>query len=436
MTTVREHAPASTAIVSTAGVALVGTLCALYIVSQFLRNTIAVIAPDLAAELDLSAVEIGLLASAFFFAFAAAQLPLGVALDRFGPRRCILVCIAVLLVGIAVFAAAETARGLIFGRILIGLGTASFLVGPITLYARWFSPDRFSTLAGIHLGIGSLGSLLATAPLAFAVAVIGWRAAFLVVAVFTLAMAIPVLALVRDDPPGAPPQRRRETLGQSVAGVLAAIRTPSMGRLFLVQLTNYSSLILLLGLWGGPYLTHVYGYDLKGRGDILLIPAITQIIGSFLWGPMDRVFGRYKPPVLIGHATTAGALLILAAFGKLPTPALIAVLAVLGLSTASTPMTMGHAKSLFPPDLIGRGMTVMNIGTMGGVFLSQTISGAIIQLFPAPQGIYPIDAYRLVFALQAVFVVLAWLAYFGAREPRRVPTAAAVPDGGTQNTRK
>src|SRR5207244_2408396 len=84
---------------------------------------------------------------------------------------------------------------------------------------------------------------------------------------------------------------------------------------FLVLMTSYSSLILILGLWGGPYLTHIYGYDLQGRGDILLIPALTQIVGSFIWGPMDRVFGGYKLPVLMGHGLTALALLILAAFG-------------------------------------------------------------------------------------------------------------------------
>src|SRR6266545_4022178 len=125
MTTYREHALRKTAIVSTAGLALVGTLCALYTVSQFFRNTIAVIAPELAVELHLSAIDIGLLASAFFFSFTAAQMPLGMALDRFGPKRCILACIAVLVVGIAVFSFAETASGLIAGRILIGLGAAS-----------------------------------------------------------------------------------------------------------------------------------------------------------------------------------------------------------------------------------------------------------------------------------------------------------------------
>jgi MFS family permease len=301
----------------------------------------------------------------------------------------------------------------------MGLGAASFLVGPLTLYTRWFSPDRFSTLAGVQIGIGTLGTLLATAPLAFAVAAIGWRAAFLAVGVFAVCMGALVLVLVRDDPPGVRAERRHETLREGFAGVLLAIRTPSIGRLFLVQLTNYSSLILILGLWGGPYLTHIYGYDLKGRGDILLIPAVTQILGSFLWGPMDRMFGRFKPPVLMGHALTAAALLSLAVFGKLPVGALVLVLASLGFSSALTPLMMGHGKSLFPPHLMGRGMTLMNIGTMGGVFVSQTVSGAVIEMFPAEGGVYPLAAYRVVFALQAACVLLAWIAYAGAREPVR-----------------
>jgi len=425
MTTSRGKALRPAAVVSTAGMVLIGLLCLLYTVSQFLRNAIAVIAPDLAAELSLSPVEIGLLASAFFFAFAAMQLPLGVALDRFGPKRCILVCVAIVVVGTIVFSYATTTNGLVMGRMLMGLGSASFLVGPLTLYTRWFSPNRFSTLAGIQIGLGTLGTLCATAPLAFAVAAIGWRAAFLAVAVFTVCMGALVLLVVRDDPPGVSAERPHETMRESVAGVIAAMRTPSIGRLLLVQLTNYSSLILLLGLWGGPFLTHVYGYDLKGRGDILLIPAVTQILGSFLWGPMDRVFGRFKPPVLIGHALTAAALLILAVFGKLPIAALVLVLASLGFSSALTPVMMGHGKTLFPTHLIGRGMTLMNIGTMGGVFLSQAVSGAIIEMFPAPAGVYPLDAYRLVFAVQAAFVLVAWIAYLGAREPER----AAVPSG-------
>ena len=117
--------------------------------------------------------------------------------------------------------------------------------------------------------------------------------------------------------------------------------------------------------------------------------------------------------------STQTALLILAVFGNPPVAVLVLVLACLGFSSALTPVMMGHGKALFPPHLIGRGMTLMNIGTMGGVFLAQTVSGAIIELFPAPGGAYPLDAYRLVFAVQAAFVIVALMAYSGAREPPR-----------------
>ena len=167
---------------SAIAVSVVAILGLLYIVSQFLRNSVGVIAPDLAAEVGLSPIEIGLLSSIYFFCFAATQLPLGVALDRFGPKRCMLVSIAVTVAGSAAFALAHNVSGLVVGRALLGFGTACFLMAPVALYARWFAPERFSTFAGIHLGVGSLGALLATAPLAFAAASFGWRAAFLGVA--------------------------------------------------------------------------------------------------------------------------------------------------------------------------------------------------------------------------------------------------------------
>src|SRR5438105_14116785 len=117
-------------------VPLVGALAAIYLVSQFLRNSVGVIAPDLASEIGLSAGEIGLLSSAFFFAFAAAQLPLGIAIDRYGPQRCMLVCAGIALTGTIEFARAATPTGLIAARILMGLGSSCYLMAPLALYAR------------------------------------------------------------------------------------------------------------------------------------------------------------------------------------------------------------------------------------------------------------------------------------------------------------
>jgi MFS family permease len=417
MTTEHEGAPArAVSPFSAIAIALVITLGALYIVSQFLRNSVGVIAPDIAAEVGLSPLELGLLSSIYFFCFAATQLPLGVALDRFGPKLCMLASIGLTVIGCTVFALAHTAGGLVTGRALLGFGTACFLMAPVALYARWFPPDRFSTFAGIHLGVGSLGALFATAPLAFAAATFGWRTAFLGVSVITIAVGVLTWLIVSDDPPGVKATRRHESLRESVAGIWQVIRTPSIGRVFLVQLTSYPSFVLVVGLWGGPYLTHVYGYDLKGRGEILFVAALAQVFGSFIWGPTDRLFGRHKVPILIGTAVSFTALAMFAGLGMMPVPLLIVAFAMIGFSTGMTSVVMAHGRSLVPPHLLGRCITLLNIGTMGGAFVVQFVSGALIDLFPAEGGVYPLEAYRLVFGLQALLVLAGAWAYFGSRE--------------------
>jgi MFS family permease len=409
-------------------VSLVAALVAIYIVSQYLRSSVGVIAPDLASELALSAVEIGVLSSSFFFAFAAVQLPLGVSIDRFGPKACLLVCAAVTVVGCVLFATGTTARDLVVARVLLGIGCSASLMAPLAIYARRFPPERFALLTGVHIGIGSIGTLLATAPLAFAAATIGWRGSFVAVAVFTCAIAAWIKVAVTDTSTrtsggGGDAAHSggtaAEGLADSLAGFLAVLRTPSIARLFLVQLTGYSSFALVAGLWGGPYLTHVYGYDLKGRGDLLFVAAVAQIVGSFVWGPMDRVFGSHRVPGLLGIALTAAALAVVAILGVLSPPMLVLWFVALGLFTAYTPVMLAHGKSLLPPHLLGRGMTILNVGTMGGVFVVQTVSGMVIDLFPAVDGTYPVDAYRLLFGLQAVVVLMSGLVYLGAFDPLR-----------------
>src|SRR5215813_10685082 len=193
--------------ISGAAITLVATLVSIYIVSQFLRNSVGVIAPNLAADLGLSPAEIGLLSSIFFLAFAAVQIPLGMALDRFGPRICLVVGAAITVIGAVVFACAASPGVLTFGRALLGFGTAG---------------SFFATLAGLQVGIGTLGALLATAPLAFSTATIGWRGSFLGVAAVTLLIGLMIAVVVKDDAASA---HSRETLPESLSGIVAVLRT-------------------------------------------------------------------------------------------------------------------------------------------------------------------------------------------------------------------
>jgi MFS family permease len=413
--------PAAPAALAAGAGLLVATLGVVYMVSQFLRNSVGVIAPDLAAEVGLSAAEIGLLSSAFFLIFAAVQLPLGVALDRFGPRLCLLAGIAVTLAGILLFALGTTPALLIAARTLMGLGCSASFMAPLALYARRFPADRFATLTGVQLGLGSIGTLLATAPLALAAAAIGWRGSFLIVAGAVLLIGLLLATVLRDD--GAA-TAGRESLRDAFFGIREVFRTPSVGHLFLVQFASYPSFVLVVGLWGGPYLSHIYGYGLAERGNFLLVAALTQVVGSILWGPTDRLFGNYKAPVAIGTFLMAAAYAVLAAAGTLPQLWLGVWFGVFGFVCASTAVAIAHGKALFAPHLVGRGLTLLNMGTMGGVFVNQIISGFLIDLFPrAPDGGYPLAAYRLVFALQAGIILLTLLIYLRARDPRRAASA-------------
>lgn len=396
-------------------VTLVAALAAIYLVSQFLRNSVGVIAPDLAAEIGLSAGEIGLLSSAFFFSFAAAQLPLGVALDRYGPKLCMLVCAAIAFAGALWFAIATTASGLIAARVLMGLGSSCYLMAPLALYARRFPPERFTVLAGIQIAIGTVGTLFVTAPLAWASAAIGWRATFLAVAGAVVACAVLVAVVVREDGPDRAHPAAGETAHESLRGVLEVMRLPAFVPLFLMHAMSYSSYVLIVGLWGGPYLTHVYGYGLTARGDLLMLPAISHIVGVVVWGHMQRMFGAYQPLVLTGALATATALGLLAAIGK-PDPFWLAVwLALFGFLPAYIPVLLAHGRSFLSSHLLGRGMTLFNVGTMGGTFVVQLATGALIDVFPAEAGVYPLDAYRAVFATQALGILLASAAYMTVR---------------------
>ena len=163
-----------------------------------------------------------------------------------------------------------------------------------------------------------------------------------------------------------------------------------MGRVFMMQLSSYPSYVLVVGLWGGPYLTHIYGYDLKGRGDILFVAALTQRAGLVLLGaerPAVRPLqgsGDDRRRHLLRLAGAAGGL------GTLPVPLLLVVFAMIGFSTGMVSVVMAHGRSLVAPHLLGRTITLLNIGTMGGGFLVQFVSGAIIDLFPITAGAYPL----------------------------------------------
>jgi len=220
---------------------LVASLSLIYMVSQFLRNSLGVIAPDLSRDLNLDPRQLGFLSGAFFLSFAAAQIPLGMALDRFGPRMVMLWLSGVATLACLWFATAHSLAGLTGARLLMGLGCASFFMAPLLIYARLFSPARFATLTGIQLGLGSLGTLIATAPLALIASSFGWRTGFFIIAALTVLAAFMVAWTTRNSlksnashHSGAL-KNNPHSLRESINGVAAAMKQKDALRLLLLH---------------------------------------------------------------------------------------------------------------------------------------------------------------------------------------------------------
>jgi predicted MFS family arabinose efflux permease len=403
-----------------AGIWLVIVLSTAQLVSQFLRSAVSVIGPNLVVELNISAAGLALLSSSFFLAFAIAQIPVGMLIDRFGPRTTMSWSTVLAVAGCGVFAVGQDLNTLVLGRVLMALGCSSFYVAPLAIYSRWFKPKYFSTVVGVQLGLSGLGLLAATAPLAFATATMGWRPSFIIVAALAGLSGLIVLWWVSDDPPGVKtPDHKKENFVESLRGLLAVTRTPSFWPIFAMHLTNYAVIITILGLWGGPYLAHVYDQNLETRGFYLLVLAVASTVSVFLWGPADRLFGNYRTPVLFGSGMTLAMLVWISLAGKMSPGVLLLWFALYGLVTGYPPLLTGQARAMFPPQLVGRGLTLFNLATMGGVFVFQATTGAVIEFMAPGQTVYPLAAYQAAFAMQAVLLAISIGCYLLAKTPAR-----------------
>jgi len=392
--------------------------CLSYIISQFYRSANAVIGPDLMRELRLTPDDLGILTGAFFITFAVSQFAVGIALDRWGPRLTILVTLAIAFIGALWFATGDGLLELTLARIVLGFGCSALLTGPLVLFGRWFAPEKFATISGILIAVGNLGVIASTAPLAWFSQTYGWRAAFYVSAGFTVLLIVLSWFALRDDPnPAKAKAVQGESLAETIRGIGDVVRNPSFPYLFVFIFTVYATFITLLGLWSGPYLHDVHGLDTTARGKVLIFMAVGAAIGYFLWGPLDRVFNTRKWLLAVGVGTQVLCLAAIILIPGLSVFAVGAILTLIAVMNGSTVMIFAHARSVFPPELAGRGITTLNIGTMGGAAFQQILTGYLMAWL-TPAGTQPTEmAYRIVFGLQVVLLAAALAFYL------RVPDA-------------
>jgi predicted MFS family arabinose efflux permease len=395
------------------GIIIVVTLATAYIASHFFRASNVTIGLDLMRDLAIGPEALGGLTGAFFFGFAALQIPCGFFFDRYGPRRTVVGMLVLATVGAAIFTLAPSWPVLLTGRALMGAGFGVMLIGSMVVISRWFPPDRFSTLTALVLSIGLVGNLLATTPLAWASQAIGWRAVFAAAVAFTALSTLAVWLLVRDAPHGHPfLARTPERPGQMLLGLLEVLRDPRLLPILGLNFCSYACTFTVQGLWGGPFLREVHGLSPVEAGNVLLLAVVSYQVGMAVFGPLDRLLNTRKWIAIGGNLVIVCILAALALASG--TPTWVPVVAILGIGffSASSTMVMTHGRGIFPDRLIGRGMATMNTAVMLGVACMQTFSGIVVGAFePLPNGARTEAAYRALFGVLSAVLIVAVAIY-------------------------
>jgi predicted MFS family arabinose efflux permease len=382
-----------------------------YFFSALLRAVTATLAPVFSAELGLSAADLGLLAGAYFFGFAALQLPLGQALDRFGPRRVLLALLALAVLGCAAFALAEGLLALIAARTLIGMGVAAALMAPLTCYRRLFSATAQLRANSWMLMTGSLGMLASTLPVQLLLPLTGWRGLFwAIAALLVVAMALVLRVVPRDPPPPEP-----ATGG--AAGYLEIVRHPLFMRLAPLGFFVYGGLIAVQSLWAGPWLTRVAGWTPTAAAQGLFGINLAMLFAFMTWGAlMPRLMARGLDPMrLIAWGVPLALVLLAAVVVRGPAAGAVhwALWCVACTFVSLSQPAVGQA---FPMAQAGRALSAFNLVIFGGVFCLQWGIGLAID---AAQrlGLDELAAFRAAFGAFGGCCVAAY-AWFLHRRPR------------------
>ena len=388
-------------------------LCAGFLASQFYRVSNAVIAPELMRELSISPENMGFVTGVYFLAFATAQLPVGVALDKYGLRRTMSGLFLIAVIGSIVFAMADDVFDLAAGRALMGLGCAAGLMGSLVAISRWFPPERFAQLSSLLYTLGGMGFLLATTPLAWVTGEFGWRSAFWMMAGVTGLLAILLFAIVRDQPPSKEKHvaTKTETLLQTLVGMREVFQNKQLWLICAIQFVNYGTVLSVTGLWAGPYLNDVHALDGVTRGNFLLSLNIAMLVGVMAFSVVERWLKTRKWTIFGGGCASAIILLCLTLF---PQPALWTaniLLVLFALTSAYIMLIHAHARAILPDHIVGRGLTLQNLAVFLGVFIIQWATGFIVGGYDMTDGAAPIAAYQAVFGFLAVITVLALSVY-------------------------
>ncbi|MGY4629903.1 MFS transporter [Bradyrhizobium sp. USDA 4486] len=372
-----------------------------YYLSYLFRTINALIASHLSSDAGLGTADLGLLTSVYFLVFAAAQIPVGILLDRFGPRRVQSVLLLLAAAGAGLFAVSTSFLSLLIARAMIGLGVAAALTAGLKSIILWFPRERVALLNGYMIMLGSLGAVTATAPVEHLLAWMGWRPLFEILAAATGVTAILIYVVVPERP--IVPSTVHATLG-SVFG------DRRFWRIAPLSATCIGSAWSLQGLWASPWLTDVEGLDRASLVRQLLTMSIVLSGGAWLFGTTvhyikRRGIGAERILVMVAVLFVAAELALTL---RAPLPSIVpwSVVAIVGTASVAS---FAVIADYFPPEVAGRANGALNVLHFGWAFLAQFGTGLILEQWSANGGHRPVQAYQVAFGLNVALQIAALL---------------------------
>lgn len=385
----------------------------LFLIAFFHRPAPGVMAGELMQAFSATGAIVGLLSAAYFYAYAGLMIPAGLLIDAYGVRRVGAAGGAVMGLGAVLMGSAPTMALLFAGRFIVGLGATVTFVGALKIAATCFPASRFGALSALTATVGVLGSLVATAPLAWLVALVTWRGALWVVGLATLVGAALCAAFVRDRPEaGGSAAARVPSLRAVLAGMRVVLANPHTWPPFLAFFFLYAAMGNLM-LWIVPYLRDVYGLR---TGDAALYASATATALLFT-GPLtgmvsDRIRRRKLPYTLLALGQLTLWVVFVATLGALSLGGVYVLLFLLGVAGGAFVLTWPIGREVNPPHLAGVAVAVVNLGGFLGAALTQGPLGMVLDagwrgVEVAGARLYPVAAYRVTFLLCALCLVAA-----------------------------
>ncbi|MGB5750076.1 MAG: MFS transporter [Desulfobacterales bacterium] len=383
-----------------------------YFLSYLYRVVNAVLAPDLASELGIGPSELGLLTAAYFITFAAFQLPLGVLLDRFGPRKIESFLLIFAAAGAFIFSKAESVAGLVIGRAFIGFGVSACLMAAFKAFVLWFRRQQLPLINGFQMAAGGFGALTATAPVEAALGVTDWRGIFFILSILTLAVAAAVFYIV--------PEKKIEQNGDSIKeqlqGIIQVFSSLTFWRIAPLTVMSQASFLAIQGLWSGPWLRDVAGFEREMIAQILLMIAAAMVTGFILMGAVAERLSRLGIKPIVIAVSGMSAFMITQGLLILELTSWASTLWVLfGIFGTTGIIPYAVLSQSFPTHLSGRVNTGVNLLVFICAFAAQWGIGAIIGQWPGTSaGGYAPLGYQAGFAMMLCLQVSALLWFFVA----------------------